>query len=181
MTLAAAAYANLYTVAIKTQWSRAVVHRLGLSHMQSYSSWSRWKGVPPPGGIIPSVVCGNALMVGPSHVFAMAGLRFSQIDVSNGILPTVILYQAIPPKGWVRTPVALHPTYHGWTLSAKTGASTGVELGVNAAWLWGLGALGVVLPLRQRRNRGAGDCSRCGYDLSGLAATTPCPECGEAR
>ncbi len=35
--------------------------------------------------------------------------------------------------------------------------------------------------LRARRRRKAGVCPKCAYDLSGLDASAPCPECGALR
>ncbi len=46
-------------------------------------------------------------------------------------------------------------------------------LGVGVVPLWSGG--------RQRRRWGRGQCLRCGYDLSGTPAPTPCPECGGVR
>lgn len=42
----------------------------------------------------------------------------------------------------------------------------------------GMYIVGVCAVAEVRRRRGIGRCSRCRYDLAGLANRTPCPECG---
>jgi hypothetical protein len=48
-----------------------------------------------------------------------------------------------------------------------------------AALAWGLWQ--VPIAIRRRCRRKAGRCDLCGYDLQGIAAGSPCPECGTGR
>ena len=47
--------------------------------------------------------------------------------------------------------------------------------------LWTPAALLLRSGYRARRRAMTGRCSKCGYDLTGLGADAPCPECGKAK
>lgn len=47
--------------------------------------------------------------------------------------------------------------------------------------LWGVWPLAKKLGLVKGRRPDSGTCPTCGYDLTGVAAGSPCPECGASR
>jgi hypothetical protein len=76
---------------------------------------------------------------------------------------------------WLYSVVRLgwHDRIIHWSRIAKAVPVTGLLGGGIGA---GIGA--AVRCLRRSRHRRAGCCPACGYELSGIPANTPCPECG---
>ncbi len=65
-----------------------------------------------------------------------------------------------------RLPIGIHPL----PFIANTLLYAAIPF---ALWL-------AVGPLRRRRRRRAGRCTRCAYDRAGLPVDSVCPECGQA-
>lgn len=75
-----------------------------------------------------------------------------------------------------------------WGYSYTSGVDTGLNavLTTHAIPFWPLPLfvlfIGVRLfrsGIRARRRARSGSCAKCGYNLAGLAADAPCPECGK--
>lgn len=74
-----------------------------------------------------------------------------------------------PPKPWRLRALPVRPIWTGLILNTM----------LYALIIWGLWQLSFVS--RRRRRRARGQCTRCSYNLIGLAPTAPCPECGHSR
>lgn len=92
------------------------------------------------------------------------GMYVARTSVSNGGIPLGSLLRGA--EGDIEYGLPIAPIRFGFVLNA----------GIYAAIAAGV-SLGVRLFVRSQRIR-RGHCTRCGYDLQRLRATTECPECG---
>ena len=99
-------------------------------------------------------------------------------EVARGRIGLVQSPGLAPPDGWY---VSRHDAVHRWWFLFRTIPRlqrdwavpiwfVAAACALPTAWLW----------YRDRRDKRPGHCSRCGYELTGLAPGSTCPECGKA-
>jgi hypothetical protein len=105
-------------------------------------------------------------------VYAVRSGKFAAGNTLRGGLALTSKYQWRygAPSGYIELVTLPYlPVWAG--MAADTGVYAGVWIGV----VYGVSAL------RRRLRRGAGQCAKCGYDLSGTPVGMACPECGFVR
>jgi hypothetical protein len=72
----------------------------------------------------------------------------------------------------------LKPRLERWTFYTPYGvqnSTTGVWVPI---WMLSVALLPLIFLIRGPKQFGVGACAECGYAVGGLAAASPCPECG---
>jgi hypothetical protein len=75
----------------------------------------------------------------------------------------------------IRWPIMLSPGFAGQAVAGLRAFHVWVPLWIPLVLAAAMCVLGV--RSRRRSRRGTSPCPSCGYDLSGLPASSPCPEC----
>lgn len=96
-------------------------------------------------------------------------VRAGGLDVPRGVRSADQGSSIIQPRD-LRVPLPYTPIWPGLI---------GNTLVFSAVWAALLALPMLALRWRRSRRAGAGQCPKCRYDLRGLSAGTPCPECGK--
>jgi hypothetical protein len=158
-------------------------------------TWAKWACT------LAAVLCVGAAMLNGLGIRRVGSCRNDTamwiVEARNGVAYAAVLDGVDPRdfprnvgKTWIERLV-------GWGLGIERGSAASDDVPTwHAGVLYGRGAFGwvvgvdVVHPLllaaglaaflwyKDRPPRGPHACKGCGYDKSGLAADSPCPECG---
>ena len=154
--------------------------RLNFSRMTRQRPGTLALEAPPPWGSF-------------SHPASLPDFNHSGEDAAFGFPLPCLWYRVVSPlKGNVTYggPVEGGILVSGQPTSRGTGNYHALPL--RPIWIWLLADLALwtccwwallfaFSALRTSRRRRRGLCTRCAYDLRGLAPNAPCPECGHAR